>query len=45
VTEVFKKALKATIALEVVTVFKKIKTVANITYYLYAKKSVIFITS
>jgi hypothetical protein len=38
ITEVFKKALKAIIALKIITVFKEIKTVTNITYYLHTKK-------
>jgi hypothetical protein len=45
ITEVFKKALKVTVALKTITVFKKIKTVTDITYYLHVKKSVTFITS
>jgi hypothetical protein len=45
VAEVSKKALKATVASEAIAVFKKIKTVINISYYLHVKKSVTFITS
>jgi hypothetical protein len=40
--KVFKKALKAAVISEVITV---IKAVINITYYLHVKKSVIFIIS
>jgi hypothetical protein len=43
--EVSKKALKATVALKIIAVSKEAKTVANISYYLYVRKSVIFITS
>jgi hypothetical protein len=43
--EVFREALKVAVALKVVTVSKKVKTVINITYYLHVKKSVIFVTS
>jgi hypothetical protein len=43
--EVSKKASEAAVALKAVTVSAEVKTVANITYYLHAKKSVIFITS
>jgi hypothetical protein len=45
VAEVFREALKAIVALEVVAVFRKVKIVANMTYYLHVKRSVIFITS
>jgi hypothetical protein len=45
VTKVFREALKAIVALEAIAVSKEIKTVANITYYLHVKRSVIFITS
>jgi hypothetical protein len=45
VTEVSGKALKATIALKAVAVFGEIKTITNITCYLHARRSVIFITS
>jgi hypothetical protein len=44
-TEVFRKALKTAVALKAITVFINIKTVINITYYLYVKRSVIFITN
>jgi hypothetical protein len=44
-TKVFKKALKVIIALKTIVVFIKIKTITNVTYYLYVKKSVIFITN
>jgi hypothetical protein len=43
--EVSKKALKAVIALETVAVSVKAKAIANITYYLHVRKSVIFVTS
>jgi hypothetical protein len=39
-----KKALKATVTLETVTVFREAKVITNITY-LYVKRNVIFITS
>jgi hypothetical protein len=45
VAEVFREALKATVASEAIAVSEKIKAIANITYYLYVKKSVISITS
>jgi hypothetical protein len=45
VAEGFKKALKAIVTLKTIAVSRKIKTIINITRYLYAKKSVIFITS
>jgi hypothetical protein len=45
VAKVFRKALKATVALKAVAVSGKTKTVADISYYLHVKKSVIFITS
>jgi hypothetical protein len=45
VTEVFKKALEATVALKAVAVSKKAKVIANISYYLHIRKSVISIIS
>jgi heme/copper-type cytochrome/quinol oxidase subunit 4 len=45
VAEVFKKALKAIVALKAIAVFAEVKTVINITYYLHVKRSVIFVTS
>jgi hypothetical protein len=45
VAKVSEKALKATVASEAVIVSREIKAVANMTYYLHIKKSVIFITS
>jgi hypothetical protein len=45
VTEVFKEALEATVALEAVTVSKKTKAIADISYYLYIKRSIISVTS
>jgi LysM repeat protein len=45
VAEVSKKALKATVASEAVTVSREIKAVTNITRHLHARGSVIFITS
>jgi hypothetical protein len=45
IAEAFEKASKATVALEAVAVFRKAKTVANISYYLHIRKSVIFIIS
>jgi hypothetical protein len=45
VAKAFRKALKATVALKAITVFKKAKVIANISYYLYVRKSVIFATS
>jgi HJR/Mrr/RecB family endonuclease len=44
-TEVSKKALKATVALKAITVSKEIKIITNISCYLHARKSVIFITN
>jgi hypothetical protein len=43
--EVFREALKAVIALEAIAVSAEIKTVTDMTYYLYVRKSVIFVTS
>jgi hypothetical protein len=43
--EVFKEALEVTVALKAVAVFVEVKIIAGITYYLYVKRSVIFITS
>jgi hypothetical protein len=45
VSKVFEKALKATIALEIIAVSKKTKAITNISYYLHVRRSVIFITS
>jgi HJR/Mrr/RecB family endonuclease len=45
VAEVSKKALKAIVALKIITVSKEVKTVTNISCYLPARKSVIFITN
>jgi hypothetical protein len=45
VTEVFRKALKAIIALKAIAVSEEVKTVVNITYYLHIRKSVISITN
>jgi hypothetical protein len=45
VAEVSRKALEATIASEAVAVSRKAEAVTNINYYLYVRKSVIFITS
>jgi hypothetical protein len=44
-TKVFRKALEAIVTLKAIAVFRKAKTVVNISYYLHVKKSVIFITS
>jgi hypothetical protein len=45
VAKVSRKALKVTVALETIAVSKEVKIVTDITCYLYARKSVIFITS
>jgi hypothetical protein len=45
VAEVSREALKAIVALEAVAVSEEVKTVTNITCYLYARRSVIFIIS
>jgi hypothetical protein len=45
VTEVFREALEATVALEAVTVSKETKAIADISYYLYIKRSIISVTS
>jgi hypothetical protein len=45
VTEVSRKALEAVVTSEIIAVFKEVKTITNITYYLHVKRSVIFITS
>jgi hypothetical protein len=45
VAEVFKEALKAIIALKAVAVFKEAEAVADISHYLYVRRSVIFIIS
>jgi hypothetical protein len=44
-TKASRKASKATVALKAITVSEKAKIIANISYYLYIKRSVIFITS
>jgi hypothetical protein len=43
--KVFKKASEAAVALKAVTVSAKAEIIADITYYLYVKRSVISITS
>jgi hypothetical protein len=43
VAEVFRKALKTAVTLKIVTVFREVTAVINISYYLHNKKSVIFI--
>jgi hypothetical protein len=45
VTEVSRKALKATVVLKAIAVSRKIKAVINISRYLYVRKNVIFVTS
>jgi hypothetical protein len=45
VAEVFREALEAIVALEAVAVSWEAKAVADISYYLYIKRSVIFVTS
>jgi hypothetical protein len=45
VAEVSREALKATVALKAVAVSKEAKTVANISYYLYIRKSATSATS
>jgi hypothetical protein len=45
VAEVSMKALEAAVALKAVAVSAEVKAIADITYYLYVRKSVIFITS
>jgi hypothetical protein len=45
VAEVFRKALKATVALKAVAVSEEAEAVTNISYYLHVKKSAIFIIS
>jgi hypothetical protein len=45
VTEASRKASKATVALKAITVSEEAKVIANISYYLRVKRSVIFITS
>jgi hypothetical protein len=45
VTEVFKEALEATIALKAIVVSEEAKAVIDISYYLHIRKSVIFVTS
>jgi hypothetical protein len=44
-TEVFEEALKATVALEAIAVSGEAEAVTDISYYLYVRKSVIFVTS
>jgi hypothetical protein len=43
--EVSRKASEATVALEVIAVSREAKAVADISYYLYVRRSVIFVTS
>jgi hypothetical protein len=43
--EVFKEVLKIIVTLKTVTVFKKVITVVNISYYLHNRRSDIFITN
>jgi hypothetical protein len=43
--EVSKEASEATVALKAVAVSKETETITNISYYLYVRRSVIFITS
>jgi hypothetical protein len=45
VTEVSKEALEATVASEAVAVSKEAETVADMSYYLHVRRSVIFVTS
>jgi hypothetical protein len=45
ITEVFREALETTVALKIVAVSKKVKTIINIICYLHVRRSVIFITS
>jgi hypothetical protein len=45
VAEVSREALKVIIALKAIAVSEEVKTVANITYYLYVRRSVISVTS
>jgi hypothetical protein len=45
VTEVFKKASKAIVTSEAVTVSREVTTVADISYYLHNRKSVTSITN
>jgi hypothetical protein len=45
VAEVSREALEVTVASEAVAVFRKAKAVADISYYLHVKRSVISITS
>jgi hypothetical protein len=43
VVEVSRKALKATVALKTVAVFREVKVVTDISYYLHVRKSVTFV--
>jgi hypothetical protein len=45
VTEVSREALEATVASEAVAVSKEAETVADMSYYLHVRRSVIFVTS
>jgi hypothetical protein len=45
VAEVFGEALEAAVTLDVVTVSGEVAAVANISYYLHNKRSVIFATN
>jgi hypothetical protein len=45
VAKVFKKALKATVALKAVAVSEKAETIVNISYYLHIKRSIISVIS
>jgi hypothetical protein len=45
VAEVFKKALEAVVTLEAVTVSREVAAIADMSYYLYNRRSVIFITN
>jgi hypothetical protein len=45
VTKVFGEALEAIVALEAVAVSGEAEVIADISYYLYVRRSVIFITS
>jgi hypothetical protein len=43
--KVFREALEATVASEAIAVSREAEAVTNMSYYLYVRKSVIFITS
>jgi hypothetical protein len=45
VTEVFKEASEAIVTSEAVTVSREVATVADISYYLYNRKSVTSVTN